>query len=232
MKKVLFLLLLAAAAIQVSAQYKKASFLNKDGRTYSLSTTLFNIGDGKGSRLGFTFSGGKDDPEKRVFAWYDFTYIPAFTYSYETNGYLGSATTPSSLTIFGKSRSIWIYGYNVGIYITKHDADSKFSAYVPIGFNFVIYGSSKFSSYDDETSQYSQIDKSPANSAFTFGFKTGLGGIYNISQKVGIKLEAGYNPVLNATIDPSDEHTSHKYYMFTSNSYVTLGLRLHIVDKD
>ncbi|HEY4147947.1 MAG TPA: hypothetical protein VGM41_03410 [Chitinophagaceae bacterium] len=231
MKKVLFLFVLAAASIQVSAQYKKASFLDKDGRTYAFSTTMFNLGDGKGSPIGFTFSGGADNSNKRMFSWYDLTFIPGYKFSYQTTGYLGSSSTPSTLTIYGKSRNVWLYGYNVGIYLTKHDAATKFCAYIPLGFNIVIFGQPKISSYDDETSVYSQIDKIPQQAAFSIGIKGGLGFLYNVTEKVGIKLEGGYNKIFNTEADDTDGG-SNRYFMFTSNSYVSLGVRLHIVDKD
>lgn len=45
MKKIHILYLLMLASVIASAQYKKASFLNKSGRTYSLGTTVHVMGD-------------------------------------------------------------------------------------------------------------------------------------------------------------------------------------------
>jgi hypothetical protein len=50
---------LILATTTVSAQYKKASFFTKGGRTYTLGATFHAMGDGKGTPIGFFYSGGK-----------------------------------------------------------------------------------------------------------------------------------------------------------------------------
>jgi len=230
MKKALFICLLAALSVQLSAQYKKAGFFTREGRTYSLSTTMFNMGDGKGSPLGFTFSSGSDNTQKRTIFWYDITFIPGYNFSYTTTGTIANSnSTVNDATIYGKSRSVWIYGFNYGIYLTKHDAESKFNLYIPLGFNIVIAGRPQQASLDLISEQYYDLDKSPAQESFNFGLKGGLGAIYNITQKWGVKLEGGYNRVFNVDVNNT---SGNSYFMFTNNSYVTLGIRLRLLGDD
>ncbi len=229
MKKVLFLFALAAISVQLKAQYKKAGYFTRDGRTYALSTSLFAMGDGKDSPVGITFSAGGDNPDKRVFAWYDLTLIPAYKFSYNTNATISGSNSETQATISGKSRNVWIYGYNIGIYLINHDAESKFNLYIPTGFNIVLAGRPQQASLDNIYAAYYNLDKSPAEESISIGIKGGLGAIYNITQKWGIKLEGGYNRVFNISTNNSD---SNQYFMYTNNVYASLGIRLHILGND
>ncbi len=67
MKKLSSIALLFFICFSLSAQYKKASFFGKEGRTYGIGTQLYAMGDGKGSPVGFAITFGRDRDGKQFF---------------------------------------------------------------------------------------------------------------------------------------------------------------------
>ncbi len=67
--------ILFVSVISANAQYKKASFLRKKGRTYDLGLTTRLLGGGNGVATGFSFGYGKERSDKRLFHWWDLDLI-------------------------------------------------------------------------------------------------------------------------------------------------------------
>ena len=93
MKKLTTISLLFFICFSLSAQYKKASFFGKEGRTYGLGTQLDAMGDGKGSPVGFAITFGRDRDGKQFFSSWDLQYISSYKFSFATTN---SADEPAN----------------------------------------------------------------------------------------------------------------------------------------
>ena len=136
MKQLLFVLFLIFATTVVSAQYKKASFFTKGGRTYTLGATFHSMGDGKGTPVGFFYSGGKDNTDKRLFRWYELEFLPAYKYSYQTMAYphYNSTGSKESITVSGKSQFQFLYNFNLGFHLLdRSEGEKKVNPFVFAG---------------------------------------------------------------------------------------------------
>src|SRR5438477_10896338 len=98
MKKISVTLVALFVCITLSAQYKKASFFGKEGRTYAIGTRLFAMGDGKGSPRGYYLAFGRDEDGKRFFYNWELQYIPSYSFSYDTKD-----ANDLPITVGGKS---------------------------------------------------------------------------------------------------------------------------------
>jgi hypothetical protein len=50
----------------LSAQYKKASFFEKEGRTYEFGSRIYIMGEGRGNPIGYNIGFGRDRVGKTV----------------------------------------------------------------------------------------------------------------------------------------------------------------------
>ena len=227
MKKITFLFVLAMASTQMFAQYKKANILNKDGRTYSLTTTFHAMGDGKGTPLGFDFSSGADHEGKRTFPSWELSFIPGYKFSYQTMETLPfSNGARSNVTISGKTRNAWSYCYNVGIHLGKLNQETKFHVYTNIGLSMVLIGKANDATLNDIDNNHSSVGKYPSDQTFTMGLKGGLGFLYNFTPGLALKVDGGYNYVFLKDYD-----YNNFYHFYTSHPYVSVGVRFEIVEK-
>jgi len=218
MKKLTVTLILLALYAGVSAQYKKASFFQKEGRTYGFGARMYAIGDGKGSPVGFYAAFGRDQDGKRLFTWWELQYIPSFKFSVNVKD-----RDNNPITVSGKSRSHLIYAANWGWHIIKGEGETpKFQPYLTAGFNMGILGGVKEmnnDNYDNKTTV--------AERAFSCGIGGGAGCFYNITPGFGLRVEGGYTLEGNIEIE-SNGSTGGTYYMFTKHPYVSAGLRFRI----
>jgi len=220
MKRIYFGMAILLACSSVQAQYKKASFLSKSGRTYDLGASARFLSGGGGTVPGFYYSYGRDKG-KRVFHWFDLEFLVPTKFNYNTND---KADPQTVVNVTGKSKFGLAYRYNLAYYLTNvENSESKLKPFVTAGINFLITGGTA-STYD-YTPSNADPSKIPLFSAFNCGANAGLGGIYSISEKIGIKLTAGYN--WQGTV--STESGSSVYNVFGNHAYVGLGIRFVIV---
>ena len=85
MKKFNLTLLVLIIGLHGMAQYKKANYFGKEGRTYSIGTRFYSLGDGRGTPMGYVLSFGRDVDGKQFFSGYDFQYIPSYTFEFNNN---------------------------------------------------------------------------------------------------------------------------------------------------
>ena len=215
-----FLVLIYFSAIQ--AQYKKASFFDKQGRTYGINAEAHFLGDGKNTVPGFALSFGRDQVGKRLFSFTDVRVLPSFKFSYESHD-----MDANPITVSGKSKWHLIYAMNWGYYIRSNDdEEQKFKPYVTSGFNVVMLGGLK--SLDNEDNSYYAVKQPPANQ-FSTGLGGGLGAIFNLNSSLGLKLEGGYTYQFN--FSPQYDTGQDYYYMYTPHPYASLGLRFRVVSE-
>ncbi|HET9430176.1 MAG TPA: hypothetical protein VFO70_03315 [Chitinophagaceae bacterium] len=220
MQKFNFTLILILLCLGMSAQYKKASFFGKEGRTYGIGTRFFALGDGRAKTLGYYLAFGRDRDEKQFFSSWEIQFIPSYKFSYSTTD-----INDVPLTVFGKSKSHIVYSVNYGFHLLKNKNDEqKLKPYVTAGFNFVLRGGVKESTNDNWDNK-----KVVMHETFSFGFGGGLGCFINIAPKFSLKLEGGYTYQINtATVDYGEEEL---YYMFPPHPYGSLGLRYRLISE-
>jgi hypothetical protein len=201
----------------VHAQYKKASFLSKSGRTYELGANA-RLLTGGGTVPGFYYSYGRDKG-KRIFHWFDLEFLLPTKFNYNTTDRDHPETV---VNVTGKSKLGLAYRYNLAYYLTNvENSESKLKPFVTGGVNFLLLGGSAKTSEQTPPNVYPS--KIVSYNAFNCGANAGLGAIYSFSEKIGIKLTAGYNwqGALSDEIGSGYE----VYNVFGNHAYVGLGIR-------
>ena len=221
MKRATVTLLVLICFSGLRAQYKKASFFDKEGRTYGIGIESHFLGDGKNTVPGFVLSFGRDRAGKHLFSSTDIRVLPSFKFSYETRD-----MNDNPVTVSGKSKLHLIYAMNWGYFIRQNEEEQKFKPYVTAGFNVVIRGGLK--QLDNEDYSYDVLKKAPA-SQFSTGLGGGIGAIFNLNSFLGIKLEGGYTYQFNISTEYNTEEDL--YFMYTPHPYAALGLRFRIVSE-
>lgn len=207
MKKLTVTLLLLALYGGLAAQYKKATFLDRPGRTYGFNPKLYAMGDGKGTPVGFAFTFGQERMETHWVTNWEIQFVPSYKYE----GPYGD----------GKARSQFILGFNYGYnFLKNEEAPKKFNPYLIAGWNIILYGGAKKTDWNAEEPYISK-------KTLSAGFGGGAGVNYNFASRCGLKLEGGYTYQINRDYDESD--AENMYFMFTSHPYVSLGIFLRII---
>jgi hypothetical protein len=224
MRKFYFAALLMTTVVSASAQYKKASFLTKGGRTYDLGATGRFMGDGKSAATGFLFSYGRDKGTKRAFHWFDLEVVLPIKFSIAAKD---RSTTPNTpVTVAGKTTAALIYRYNFAYYLMDNsNANNKVLPFVTAGINLLLAGNS----FKDDNSSYGYKDPQFVSDGLSYGANLGAGVVYNFTPKVGLKVTGGYNLQGNYAGENYAEGIK-KYYPFVSHPYITAGIRFQLHD--
>jgi hypothetical protein len=108
--KIIFPVLIALLlTVSLSAQYKKASFFEKEGRTYELGSRIYMMGDGRGNPIGYTIGFGRDRAGKQFFSAWEIQMIPSYKYSYATVDENDGPVYKN-----GQTNTLWIYSPTYG----------------------------------------------------------------------------------------------------------------------
>lgn len=223
MKKLLLSGFLLVSVLVAAAQYKKANFFSRSGRTYSLGTNVHALGGGRGTPLGYFFAQGVDYSEKRLFSWTELEFIPSYRYSYNTTYFDGSTSNETPVTVTGKTRAHLIYNYQLGYHLlNRSESNPLLQPYLFAGLNIVVLGKSKES---DQVAFY-DVNRIPVESGFTFGLKGGAGVLLSLSEKWGVNITGGYNHIFNWSGDDDYEH----FDVYVSHLSVTAGIRFTLTE--
>jgi hypothetical protein len=221
MKQLTLTLLLVSLYAGVSAQYKKASFFQKEGRTYGLGARTYALGDGKGSPVGFYAAFGRDQDSKRLFTFWELQFIPGYEFSVNV---FDENDAPQTVT--GKSKVQLIYGYNWGYHLIKGEGETpKIQPYLTAGFNIGILGGVQEISDNSYNTKPTVADRS-----FSCGIGGGAGVVWNINSWFGLQVQGGYTLQGNLEIQGQSEG-GKAYHMFTKHPYASAGVRFR-VSKD
>lgn len=221
MKQKLFLFFLLICSVASQAQYKKASFLTKSGRTYDVGASAHFVTKSNSTAMGFVYSYGRDKGDKRAFHWFDLELTFPSKFSYTTK----DLTTLEPISVSGKTSIGIFYRYNLGIYLTDNTKeDTKILPFATGGLNFSIKGIATKTVDNYEMLVYHDLDKNPIlEDAFSCGAHVGAGAIYKMTPKFGFKGVLGYN--FQTNIASTSDDGNHTFYYFTSHPFLTLGVR-------
>jgi len=210
------------AMIQMQAQYKKASFLNKTGRTHEIGFSGRFISASHMTLPGIYYSYGKDN-DKRLFHWFDLELMLPSKFKYNTY----DVTTNEQLSVTGKTTMALAWRYNLACYLTDNTNDEKkFLPYVNGGINLIVVGGDPVADQVWENDKDEQ--KLPVELAASYGAHLGVGGIYKLKENLGLKFNAGYNYQANTSSNAYDGSGYSTFYPITSHPYVTIGLRFRM----
>jgi hypothetical protein len=224
MKKYFLFTLIVLLCMNVNAQYKKVSFLNKKGRTYDFGGTAHFLTDGNAIVPGFIYSFGRQRAERKTFHWFDLEILFPAKFSYKTEDF----TTKVPVTVNGKSQPGLIFRYNLAYYLTDNsNSANKLLPFVTGGLHITLIGGSTdgYLTYTPDT--YYDVQKKPADRDLNLGANLGLGVIYNITSKFGLKMTGGYSYQYNSNSKYSESYKPgySTYDFFSSHPYATLGVR-------
>lgn len=220
MKKLITAFVILLVSLNLSAQYKKASFFGKEGRTYELAAHMYALGDGKGSPIGIKAAFGRDQDGKRFFSSWEFQYIPSYAYKFRTT----DINSGDPVDVAGKSKATFIYALNYGFHLLNNDPEKKIKPFVAAGLNIVLSTGVKTVVTTPEWAY--DLKKQVADEQFNGGLQGGIGCLINFTSKLGLKLQGGYAYQFQFN---SDKPEGIKlYYMFTSHPYASAGVRLRL----
>jgi hypothetical protein len=232
MKK-LFLLAVFFSAIATSqAQYKKASFLNKKGRTYDLGLTSRVLGGGNSVALGFNFSYGKERSNKRLFHWWDLDYTLGNKYNYNTTAKVftsGGAFTETPIKVSGKTGSNLAWRYNLAYFLLNNgNEDNKLLPFVDLSVGLILSMQGRLDyTTSPAINSIPQKEVLPEVGGWTAGM--GAGAIYRVNEGVGIKFTATYYGVLST----ESKDGSNRDIFKTLPNHVGISVGAHwLLDRD
>lgn len=216
MKKINVTLLVLLISLSGIAQYKKASYFGKDGRTYGLGTRIYNLGGYSGTVLGYTLSLGKDSDGKQFFSGQEAQFIPSYKVQLMVLDVSGGYKSMNFTT-----KLQFLYGINFGWFLLNNDnSERKVKPYV----NFAI--GVKFTGGIKET--YDFTDEIAADLPFSINLNGGAGLIYYMKPWLGLKAEGGYSYQNSLSNSGRDQKES---YALPNHTYVNAGLVFRIISK-
>lgn len=220
MQKITTTALLLFICFSLAAQYKKASFFGKEGRTYGLGTQLYAMGDGKGSPIGFAATFGRDRDGKQFFSSWELAVIPSYKFSFTTTD-----ENDNPITVSGKAKTHFIYGVNYGYFLLKNkeEEDRKIKPYIFAGFNIVLAGGPKVTT-DNNTSYNKKV---VPEQNFSAGLRGGAGCLFGFAPRFSLKLDGGYNYQWNVSSESFSDGVE-TYHLFTNHPYASVGIRYRL----
>jgi hypothetical protein len=223
MKRIITAFGILFLSLSLSAQYKKASVFGKVGRTYEVGTQVYAMGDGKGSPLGYKLGFGIDVDGKRLFGGWEVQFIPSYKFAYTTQDY---NSTPVSVS--GTTKATWIYQIGWSYHLLKNDADKAHTVqpFVSAGIGATLSGGLKTQTTSPDTYD---VEKQTAEQTFNTGINGGLGCLVNFSPKFALKLQGGYNYVIN--FGTFADNANSYYHLFSSHPFVSLGIRFRLITE-
>jgi hypothetical protein len=223
MRKLIPTVLVLFLSVSLSAQYKKASFFGKQGRTYELGTELHAVGNGQGSPMGLKLAFGRDQDGMRFFSSWELQYIPSYKYAYDTKEMNGS----QAVHVNGTTKSTFIYGVNYSFQFLKNDDPERIvKPFAFFGFNIVLSGGIKSETYTPETYD---LAKQTDWADFNMGLIGGVGALVNLNQKFGLRIQGLYNKMVRVGLDDHSGYETFK--LFDSHPSVSVGLRFRLVSE-
>jgi hypothetical protein len=232
MKKCTLLAIIFLACMHTNAQYKKASFLRKKGRTYDLGFTTRLLGGGNSVATGFSFGYGKERSDKRLFHWWDLDLILGNKFKYNTtaNIFNGSTQVVKPVSVSGKTPTSVAWRYNLAFYILDNgNEDNKILPFVDLSIGILIplYGKTTFETSPVGTSQ---LEQSVQTQPLGYSAGIGVGAIYKVNSGFGVKFNAAYYGLLTSE---DTKGSSNINYFKTLPNHVSVSVGAHwLLDRD
>lgn len=231
MKRLIFTGVLSLAFVMSFAQYKKASFLNKEGRTHELGTNFSFIGNGGGSPVLSVVYSGSLEGEKKLSLFSDIELMMkgklGFNAQYYNN--LG-VTTTGKLT--GETPMYLLIKYGVQYRFVNGESgdDAKLVPYARLGLLYGIGFSTDYKLKDKDGNSVSPGNSTPAtpDHESPFGLEGGAGVTYYFAKNFGIKAGFNYRTFFHISGINEGSSTSGIYYPLKSHPGISIALKYRI----
>ncbi len=218
MKKVSLLIMLCVFAFATNAQYKKASFLTRNGKFYGLKTGINVYGSGVTAAPVVAFVYGKDKGKNHIWHWWDLEFALKSKFNYTSPN---RNNTSQILTVTGKTNTMLTWRYNWSYYFGDNtDDDVKGLPFAKIAVELGL--SPRIVRGDYETITPAGTNNYPAKQADVsgvMGFDVGVGYTYKVSEKGTVFGVAGYRYIPNV----GDEATT--FNLAPNHPYINVGIR-------
>jgi hypothetical protein len=218
MKKINLIVMLCIVAFAASAQYKKASFLTRNGKFYGIKTGLNVYSKGVSAAPVIAFVYGKDKGKNRIWHWWDLEFALRSKYNYTTQN---NNNTSQILTVSGTTNTMLSWRYNWCYYFADNSNDdikglpfAKIAIELGINPRFVRGESEKITPIGGSNSPLKSTDVSGV-----MGIDIGGGYTYKVSEKATVFGVAGYRYMPNA----GEESTT--YNLSPNHPYINIGIR-------
>jgi hypothetical protein len=217
----IFLVAFITIGLAANAQYKKAGFLNKEGRTYEIGVAGHFMAKPRSMAPGIFLNYGKEN-ENNLFGWMDFEFILPSKFS--------ATTKTNPVTIVGKTKLAFAYRYNYGYYlVNKNKDENKILPYITGGLGFKLGGGGVTTTQD-----YSNTSFVTPDFPVVLGLNAGAGAVFRITKTLGVRFAGGYAFQIDTDKlgdnQDSGGYPDGYYSSYVSHPYATLSLRLTLND--
>jgi hypothetical protein len=225
--KTILAVMMIMASLTTIAQYKKASFLEKDGRTYELGITGHFMSKPLSAAPGVFFNYGLEK-EKNQFFWMDFEFILPSKFSTVAKNIFSM----DNIVLAGKTKLGFAYRYNFGYYlIDKNVETNKILPYLTAGLGFKVGGGG----VSLKESEYQGTNFGPVEFPVILGLNAGAGAVFRITNKIGIRIAGGYAYQIDTDRLNGDDGTDGNAILFNtyrSHPYASFAIRFTSSEKD
>jgi hypothetical protein len=233
MKKITTFILLFYTINSAQAQYKKASFLTKSGRTYELGINTRLIGGGNKTAIGYLFTYGRETNTKKMFHWFDIDFTPRTYYAFNTTGdidiQLGAKDVP--VNVNGRTASTFSYKFNVGYHLLDNNNEkNKLLPFVNLSTGFIIAFKDGIE-YTTTPSNVTNLKKYVVDGNSVIALGGGVGVLYKFTPKFAIRSTVNYYSTINIDRPLIIKEGYSKFMTMKAHPNITLALRWTI-DKE
>jgi hypothetical protein len=213
-------------------QYKKASFLNKEGRTHELGTGFSFIPNGGGTPVKSVFYSSSVEGQKSISLFYDLEFMTKGKFSFAGNYYDANTGGNATKQINGKSGMYILlkYGAQYRFIKPENTEETKLVPYVKlgllVGFGLGIEDKLK----DKDGNSYNRDDVTPILQTFEnlYGIEAGAGVSYYITKKIAIRFGANYRQVILGRGFTEEVSGEDVFNIFKSHPSLSLSLKYRI----
>jgi hypothetical protein len=229
-----FILISLCCTLQniVNAQYKKASFLNKEGVNYSIGGSLHSISKVKNNAKGILISFGREKSSSRSFHWYDLEFLPKSNMTFNSFGYnFNTSQAKFPVIVNAKSNQTILLRYNLGYKLLQDEEYKK--AVIPfLLFNIgggITGGEVKYTT--TPIAQGITQDFYDVNSIAFAGL--GVGVTVRATKNIGFKLSSNYNITYTSDFKQNYDYDYKNFVTFPSHLVTNVSFVWTIIkDED
>jgi hypothetical protein len=229
MKKIMMAVTVALVCVNATAQYKKASFLNKSGRTNELGFAMSFIPNGGGAPVKSLFYSGSLEGSKRVSLLTDIEFMLKGKFAYTTQYFEPNTVNLITGKLTGQSGSYLLFKYGVQYRFINpaKTEETKLVPYLKLGIMVGLGFKKDYQLTDNNGNSFNFTEVTPTISDVEtpFGLEGGAGATYYITKNLGIKAGVNYRQVILSK-GLAEEISGEKVYsVFKSNPSIAISLK-------
>jgi hypothetical protein len=231
MKNIVLIITLFILINNVQAQYKKASFLNKSGRTYELGINSRFVGGGNKAAIGYLFTYGRETNTKKFFHWFDLDFTPRTNYTFNTTGDIEFGPKNIPVSVNGRTASTFSYKFNIGYhFLDNNNEKNKLLPFVNLSTGFIVAFRDGVE-YTTSPSNVINLKKYVVDGNSVIALGGGIGLLYKFTQNFAIRSTVNYYSTINIDRPLTIKDGYSKFMTMKAHPNITLAVRWTI-DKE